>query len=126
LPTARHIWDTLQTTEVNVVDNLVGSEAQLAYENLVTSAEPAGQEAFESMQQEHLKALSREEERGRLSFASRRKAIAAVGLPEVRHYRLSNCEAEEVEWQKELQAARQLVPEIRPLLLLRIRQETAL
>ena len=126
LPTARHIWDTLHTTEVNVVDNLVGAEAQLAYENLVTSAEPAGQEAFEGMQQEHIKALSREEERGRLSFASRRKAIAAVGLPEVRHYRLSNCEAEEVAWQKELQAARQLVPEIRPLLLLRIRQETAL
>ena len=55
-----------------------------------------------------------------VAFASRRKAIERVGLPEVRLYRLGRCDAEEAEWRHCLQSARQIVPEIRPLLLLRI------
>jgi len=43
-----------------------------------------------------------------------------VGLPEVRQYRLARCDAEEAEWRNELQSALQIVPEIRPLLLMRI------
>jgi hypothetical protein len=41
-------------------------------------------------------------------------------LPEVRQFRLSRCDADESEWRHELQSARQIVPEIRPLLMLRI------
>ena len=50
----------------------------------------------------------------------KRKAIERVGLPEVRQFRLSRCDADESEWRHELQSARQIVPEIRPLLMLRI------
>jgi len=50
----------------------------------------------------------------------RRKAIERVGLPEVRQFRLSRCDADESEWRHELQSARQIVPEIRSLLMLRI------
>jgi hypothetical protein len=64
--------------------------------------------------------VAREEERGLVSFASRRKAIERVGLPEVRQFRLSRCDADESEWRHELQSARQIVPEIRSLLMLRI------
>ena len=46
---------------------------------------------------------TREEERGMISFSSRRKAIERVGLPEVR----------------------QIVPELRPLLMMRIIKECA-
>ena len=46
---------------------------------------------------------TREEERGMISFSSRRKAIERVGLPEVR----------------------QIVPELRPLLMMRIIKEGA-
>ena len=42
------------------------------------------------------------------------------GLPEVRKFRLSRCDADESEWRHELQSARQIVPEIGPLLMLRI------
>ena len=125
LPTARHIWDTLQAAEVKVSATLVGTEAQVAFDRLLAAAEPAGQEAFEALQQEHLAAITREEERGRVAFASRRKAIAVVGLPEVRQYRLVKCDTEETEWRKELGYARQIVPEIRPLLLMRISMEGA-
>ena len=65
-------------------------------------------------------AVAREDERGTIAFNARRKAIERVGLPEVRQYRQMQCDVEEAEWRNELRAARQVVPEIRPLLLMRI------
>ena len=120
IPTARHIWDALQTAEANVIDTLVENAAQTAFDRLLEAAEQAGQEVFDALQQEHMASITREEERGRVAFASRRKSIAVVGLPEVRQYRLVKCDTEETEWRKELESARQIVPEIRPLLLMKI------
>lgn len=120
LPTARHIWDALQTAEAEVQATLGQDESITAHERLQIAAEQAGQELFDALQQAHLAAVAREEERGIVSFASRRKAIERVGLPEVRQFRFSRCDADESEWRHELQSARQIVPEIRPLLMLRI------
>jgi superfamily II DNA or RNA helicase len=120
LPTARHIWDALQTAEVTVQANLRQDESITAYERLTIVAEQVGQDLFDTLQQAHLAAVNREEERGMMAFTSRRKAIERVGLPEVRQYRLARCSAEENEWRLELQSARQLVPEICSLLMLRI------
>ncbi|MCM0755305.1 DEAD/DEAH box helicase [Desulfovibrio aminophilus] len=120
LPTARHIWDALQTAETQVQATLGQDESIIAHERLQEAAEQAGQELFDALQQAHLASVAREEERGIVSFASRRKAIERVGLPAVRQFRLSRCDADESEWRHELQSARQIVPEIRPLLMLRI------
>ena len=120
LPTARHIWDALQTAEAQVQATLCQDESIIAHERLQEAAEQAGQEMFDALQQAHLSSVAREEERGIVSFASRRKAIERVGLPEVRQFRLFRCDADESEWRHELQSARQIVPEIRPLLMLRI------
>ncbi len=120
LPTARHIWDALQTAEAQVQTTLGQDESITAHESLQIAAEQAGQELFDALQQAHLASVAREEERGVVSFASRRKAIERVGLPEVRQFRLSRCDADESEWRHELLSARQIVPEIRPLLMLRI------
>ena len=120
LPTARHIWDALQTAEAQVQATLGQDESIIAHERLQEAAEQAGQELFDALQQAHLASVTREEERGIVSFASRRKAIERVGLPEVRQFRLSRCDADESEWRHELQSARQIVPEIRSLLMLRI------
>lgn len=120
LPTARHIWDALQTAEAQVQATLGQDESIIAHERLQEAAEQAGQELFDALQQAHLASVAREEERGIVSFASRRKATLRVGLPEVRQFRLSRCDADESEWRHELQSARQIVPEIRPLLMLRI------
>ncbi|MBD3314297.1 MAG: helicase, partial [Chitinivibrionales bacterium] len=124
LPTARHIWDALQTAETQVQTTLGQDESVTAHESLQIAAEQAGQELFDALQQAHLASVAREEERGVVSFASRRKAIERVGLPEVRQFRLSRCDAEESEWRHELQSARQIVPEIRPLLMLKIERTT--
>jgi superfamily II DNA or RNA helicase len=120
LPTARHIWDALQTAEAEVQATLGQEESITAHERLQDAAEQTGQEMFDALQQAHLASVAREEERGLVSFASRRKTIERVGLPEVRQFRLSRCDADEAEWRHELQSARQIVPEIRPLLMLRI------
>ena len=120
LPTARHIWDVLQTAEVQVQATLGQDESITAHERLQEAAEQAGQELFDTMQQAHMASVTREEERGMVAFTSRRKAIERVGLPEVRQFRLSRCDADESEWRHELQSARQIVPEIRPLLMLKI------
>jgi hypothetical protein len=120
LPTARHIWDALQTAEAEVQATLGQDESITAHERLQIAAEQAGQELFDALQQAHLASVNREEERGMVAFTSRRKAIERVGLPEVRQYRLARCATEENEWRHELQSARQIVPEIRSLLMLRI------
>ncbi|WP_288761927.1 helicase-related protein [uncultured Akkermansia sp.] len=120
LPTARHIWETLQTAEVRIQSTLGQDDSMKAYQCLQEAAEHAGQELFNSLQHAHLASVAHEEERGITSFASRRKAIERVGLPEVRQFRLSRCDADEGEWRQELQAAKQIVPEIRPLLMLRM------
>ncbi|WP_298068438.1 helicase-related protein [uncultured Mailhella sp.] len=120
LPTARHIWDALLTAEVQMCGALSQDESIIAHERLQEWAEQAVQEKFCTLQQVHLASVDREEKRGLISFASRRKAIERVGLAEVRLFRASRCDADESEWWHELQAARQIVPEIRPLLMLRI------
>jgi hypothetical protein len=54
------------------------------------------------------------------AFASRRKAIERLGLPEVRHFRQTRLDEDELQWQNDLQSARQIVPEIRSLLMLSV------
>jgi len=120
LPTARHIWTALQTTDPQVLGTLSHDESITAHARLLKVAEQAGQELFEVLQQEHINSVAREEERGVVAFGSRRKAIKRVGLPEVRQYRLAQCDAEEAEWRNEMKSVRQIVPEIRPLLLMSI------
>lgn len=120
LPTARHIWDALQTAEAKVQGTLEPDESIAAHERLQEAVEQAGQELFNGLQQAHLASIAREEERGAVSFVSRRKSIDRVGLPEVRQFRLSRVDIDESEWRHELQSARQIVPEIRSLLILQI------
>ena len=120
LPTARHILDVLRTEDVRVHGALSVESSLLAVEKLREAAERAGRESYEALRQEHFASLAREEARGSTAFASRRNAIERVGLPEVRRYRLARCDTEEAEWRAELRAARRVVPEIRPLLHVRI------
>jgi superfamily II DNA or RNA helicase len=120
LPTARHIWDLLLTAEPEIRGSLSQDESLAVHDRLLAAAEQAGQESFDALQQAHLASVAREEERGFVAFTARRKAIERVGLPEVRQFRRSRCDADESAWRHELQSARQIVPEIRPLLMLRI------
>ena len=120
LPTARYVWDALQTAETEVQAALGRDESIAAHAHLEKAAEQARQELFDALQQAHIAIVAREEARGIVSFASHRTAIEQVGLQEVRQFTSSRCDADDSEWRHELQSARYIVPEIRPLLMLRI------
>ncbi len=118
MPTARHIWDSLQSEELKVLDAIEPDASLTMFGRLVQVCEQEGKELFDALQQEHQLAIAREEERGAMAFSARKRAIERVGLPEVRHYRTTQCDKEETDWRKELESARQIVPEIRPLLVM--------
>ena len=120
LPTARHIWDAMQTADPQIRGTLDPTECMDAHNRLHAAAVDAGQELFDSLRRGHEDALVREEERGMTAFAARRRAIQRLGLPEVRQYRTAQCDADETSWREGLDAAREVMPELRPLLLLRI------
>jgi hypothetical protein len=52
------------------------------------------------------------------------KVIGRVGLLEQQQFRTSRCDTEENEWRHELQSSRQIVPEIRSLLLMKIKRSS--
>lgn len=120
LPTARHIWDLLLTNDVETIGYLTSGESLAAHEQLLAAAVESGQALFLDLRNAHLAAVAREEERGAVFFAARHKAIDRLGLPDVRKHRLNQCEAEERGWRDELEACRNISPEIRPLLMLRV------
>ena len=120
MPTARHIWDSLQSEELKVLASMEPDQSIAIYNSLLKVCENEGKELFDALQQQHQSAIDREEERGAVAFSARRRAIERVGLPEVRHYRTTQCNVDETGWRRELESARQVVPEIRPLLLMRI------
>ena len=117
LPTARHIWDTILATDPVPEGILDQSKSAQAFEKLNQTVRETGQELFEVLKQKHVASIIREEERGKTAFDYRRKAIARIGLPEVRQYRQARCDAEELRWKEQLQSAREIIPEIRPLVI---------
>lgn len=120
LPTARHIWASLQQGTPKVTGSLSLEDAANAADMIVKSAFDPGQDVFETLRHEHMKALGREEERGQIAFSYRRNAIEKIGLPEVKQYRTKKCNADESEWKNELQAAKNVFPELRTILMLKI------
>lgn len=122
MTTARHIWDQLLTNEL-CIDSLKDSNESIAAgEKLLSAAEEAGQVLFDTMREAHFAAVAREEKRGMIAFASRRKAIERLGLPEVRRFRLARLDEDESQWLGELKSARQIVPEMRALLIMQVQE----
>ena len=120
LPTARHIWDLMQSTNINVTASISGDAACNAFTILSSCAETSGNDIYSSLQQDYINAIDKEKIRGEYSLSARRRVIEKIGLSEVRHYRLEMLEKEKNEWKAEIDLARNILPEIKPLLLLRI------
>jgi len=69
-----------------------------AFERLRDAAEQSGKAVYEELVQAHRERLAREREKARYAFASRRRAIERIGLPQV-------------------------LPEMEPLLIVRVEAE---
>jgi superfamily II DNA or RNA helicase len=123
LPSARTIWDKLQITSPDSNGYVSYDESAMKFEQMMSVAEQAGQDHFEALNQVHQHSIEREQYRGEKAFIFRRKSIEKIGLPEVRRFRSGKCDRDERDWLNELESAKQIVPDIRPILILRIESE---
>ncbi|MCW7077464.1 MAG: helicase-related protein [Candidatus Syntrophoarchaeum sp.] len=119
-PTARHIWDQLLTTPPTILRHLDIETSHQAFERLREAAERQGKTIYDELVQAHRERLAREREKGEYAFAARRRAIERIGLPQVRNHRLSLLEQEEERFREQLERRAQILPEMAPLLLVRV------
>jgi superfamily II DNA or RNA helicase len=120
LPTSRHIWDVLQTAKMKMIDSVTGDEVESIYANVHSKAEEVGYDTYRALQNHHLNTLDKEKDRGEHAFQTRQKAIMKLGLEEVKNYRLKKLNSEKQTWGHELNALRQVVPDIKPLIIMKI------
>ena len=119
-PTARHIWDQLLVTKPTILRHLDVETSHQAFERLQAAAERQGKTIYDEQVAAHRERLAREREKGEYAFAARRRAIERIGLPQVRNHRLSLLEQEEERFREELERRAQILPEMAPLLLVRV------
>ena len=119
-PTARHIWDQLLVTKPTILRHLDVETSHQAFERLQEAAERQGKTIYDELVQDHRERLAREREKGEYAFAARRRATERIGLPQVRNHRLSLLEQEEERFHEQLERRAQILPEMAPLLLVRV------
>lgn len=120
VPTARHVWDQLLASDVTVQAVLAPSEAQTVCARLLAAAEEHGKPIYDELVREHERRIAREREKACYAFAARRRVIERIGLPEVRAHRSRRLDAEERETLARFDGKARIVPELTPLLAVRV------
>ena len=123
LPTARHVWDQLVTGAGQVMGQLEARHASDLYATVRELAEGQGRFVYDGLVRSRAERLAREREKAEYAFAARRRAIGRNGLAAVRYHRLAELDREEREWQWELSSGGDVMPELTPLLLVRVEGE---
>jgi hypothetical protein len=120
LPTARRIWDGLLEDRplVECVGTVSGVET--LFRRLRSEAERQGQNAFEELHARQQRRWKREQEKSQYAFQVRRDALTRIGLLEVRQHRLNRLDEEERAWAGELRKRERILPELQPVILLRV------
>ncbi len=120
MPTARHVWDQLLAAGTHLRSVLETSVSQVAFEKLQSAAEEHGRPIYEALVQEHRARIEHEREKANYSFVARRKTIERIGLPQVRNYRLALLAKEERNFLDQLDQKEHVLPEMVPLLVIRV------
>jgi superfamily II DNA or RNA helicase len=120
MATARHVWDQLLTAKTQIRSILDAALSQSIFGKLQNAAEEHGKGIYEALVQEHLARIVREREKADYAFATRRKTIERIGLPQVRNYRLNLLMQEERSFQEQLDQKTHAYPEMVPLLVIRV------
>jgi hypothetical protein len=97
-----------------------GADVEDVFRRLRSEAERNGEDAFHELHARHQQRLKREQEKGRYAFEVRREALNRIGLPEVRQHRLKRLDEEQKAWAEELRKREQVLPELQPVILLRV------
>ncbi|MCK0165797.1 helicase-related protein [Marinobacter sp. S6332] len=118
--TAKRIWETLLSHVPVFGEPDLSERPESVFDALKEQAIIAGEGAFLALKQEYECALDEEAEKTNYGFTARRKAVARIGLPEVRNYRLGLLDTEVSDWRSNLNHRKQTAPELNPLLVLRV------
>lgn len=127
LPTARLIWDKLVQTDGGGVEPVGSSQPAPAdvFGKLREVAERQGEAIFQKLHTQHQQRIRQQRENGRYAFQVRREALIRIGLAEVRQFRLKRLDGEEKAWEAELQKQERVMPELQPVILLRVAAHNA-
>jgi hypothetical protein len=98
----------------------MGADIEVVFRRLRSEAERQGEDAFHELHARQQQRLKREQEKGRYAFRVRRDALNRIGLPEVRQHRLKRLDEEEKAWAEELRKREQVLPELQPVMLMRV------
>ena len=118
-PTAKRIWDLLVTEKVFLTETR-GDVDEAAYLAAQSAAEVHGEAMFTAMLDEHKERLAQDRERLEQAFEARSQAIGRIGLPAVRDFRRKRLEQEHAVEMARLTDAEAVLPELNPVLLLRV------
>jgi len=119
-PTARFVWDGLNANPWRLGNPILSAEAVEAFKRCEDAAREQGREVYLQLRQRHLNHLQWEQEKATYSFIARRKLLASIGLPEVRQHRLHRLMIEEDEWKRNHEEQKQALPDLAPIVILRI------
>jgi len=120
IPAARYIWDRLLSDDIKILGYFDGEDLESKFEIFWKSAEKYGESFYEELIKAYHAYLDREKEKMEHTFRAKLKAIKRVGLREVREYRLKKLEEEKRKSLKEYEQKKQIVPEMTPLIVVRI------
>jgi hypothetical protein len=123
-PTARNLWDRLLSVAPEVQGYIDINESKRPLDRLIKIAEEHGRSVYDELLQEHRSRLNRENEKGEYAFASRKRVIKRIGLPQVRDYRLKLLQQEERAWKEEIKRMAQVYPIMVPLIVIRVEGDT--
>ena len=117
-PTARFLWEQLCLEPWSV------DQAATANEEVFRKTEALAHEQcrdlYLEMRQRHLSQLQLEKEKADYSFRARRKLVQAIGLPEVREFRLRQLAQEQAQSAEDFKRQNTVIPQLTPLLMLKV------
>ncbi|MBF0181809.1 MAG: DEAD/DEAH box helicase family protein [Magnetococcales bacterium] len=119
-PTARRIWDQWLAVEGRVTARLDGDASRSLLEKSQEIAEAQGLALYQELLASHERLLIQERETAQYAFSMRRQAMERLGSSEVRQHRLALLAREETEKLAELTARGKTLPELTPLILIRL------
>ena len=119
-PTARFLWDQMNMEPWSMEGKIAEKEAQEIFKRCKNVATLQGHDIYLELRQKHVNQIKLENEKAEYSFRTRRRLMDSVGLAQVKAYRLRQLEGEEKIFKADLERQKQVLPELVPLLILRI------
>lgn len=119
-PTARRIWEELIQNIPQVTGIQGGKHGEIAWEQLRDKMKAYGESVFLDLKLSHQQRIEREQHKGEYALQARRQATQRVGLENVRKHRQARLDQEEKEFRQRIQEMQYAVPDLLPLLILRV------